>query len=70
MSTGMDALAISKLLPPGKIRTHTELMKATGLGGSRMRNAIALLAKEGLIAAEAYPPGQPVPQCWRGTAPK
>jgi hypothetical protein len=71
MSAGMDALAIQRTLANGKPRTHSELIIAVGFGGSRMRAAIALLVRDGLIHAETLFPankrsdynGQQ--QCWR-----
>lgn len=69
MSAGMDALTISNLLPPGKLRTHAELIKAAGFGGARMRAAISLAAKEGLVESiTGRGSDWRVPQCWKGIA--
>lgn len=74
MSAGMDALTISKLLPPGKLRTHTELVKATGFDGARMRKAIALAIRENRIVSDTIlthygrKGGSPKIQCWKGIA--
>ncbi len=73
MSAGMDALTVAHLLADGRPRTHRELFIATGLTGPRMRAAIAILARDGIIAPVRVSEylgkrrGEHVIQCWQST---
>jgi hypothetical protein len=51
MSAGADALSVARLLADGRPRTHSELIIATGIGGDRIRKAIAVAVSDGLISS-------------------